>query len=177
MSNKTESGPFGHYEKGGVGHVLNNLYHFGIPLSTVERVTVDQDSVRDGVQVFARYKYFDGIDQPLFHINSSAFDNRTDHNGNYVLVLGPHSNPAVILTGEHHATSLARETVKRCLTNYMDDKFYHLHQSAGAFFQGGSREDDGEYIYVEFWKPTGAQAWLDAFNEELKSRRAEEGKQ
>lgn len=175
-TNQHERGPFGHYTRGGMGHILNNLVHFGVPLSVAESVTVGDGEIKLKDKSFALYKYFDGIDQPLFKFNDPAYQNRVNPaNGNYQLTMGSHMSPALVLTGEFNASYLAWETVKRCMTNYTPDPFYKLSQDSGAFFQGGSNNQGGEYIYVEFWKPAGAQAWVDAFSQELKKRREEEG--
>lgn len=172
-----EHGPFGNYERNTSGHILNALCYLGVPLTVVEDLNVGNNGkLHLRGKEYGTYKYFDGIERPLFRFQERAFENACDHEGNYMLCLSTHDTPGLILTGEHHATELAWETIKRCLTNYMTDPFYKLSQESGAFFQGGSNDKDGGFLYVEFWKPAGAQAWVDGFNAELKKRRQEEGK-
>lgn len=175
MSNNHASGPFGNYDRHCPGHVLNNLCHLGIPLQIVSSLTVSKDSINYSGKRFAVYKYFEGIDQPLFHFDDHHYQTMLNHDGNYVLSLGVHGNPSLVLTGGYHADKVAWETINRGLTNYMLDPFYKLKNESGAFFQGGSQWIDNTegFLYVEFWKPSGAQAWVDAFNEALKKHRLE----
>lgn len=159
--------------------IFNNSYleeeliNLGVPEEDVKKMQFSMTEVLKDGAVFARYELFMYFKQPLFwfadgrHINLQ--DNATK---DYKLCLCPNLTPALILDGEEHASETTWNTVHRCLTNFMTDPFYELHQNAGAFFQGGSHNSLGGHIFVEFWKPKGAQAWLDAFNKELKIRRS-----
>lgn len=168
-----ESGPFGNYLRGTPGHVLNALHASKVPINVVDRLTVGQHNVlKQNGSEFAIYKYFDGIDRPLFRFQDQCYQNVTDSNNYYIPVIGPHDNPALILTGEYHADWTAWSTINEALSNDIRNPFYALHKDAGTFFQGGSDWiEGGWYLYVEFWKPAGAQAWLDAFNVRLKLNR------
>lgn len=179
MKNNHASGPFGNYDRHTPGHILNNLRHFGIPLHIVERVSVGQEVIKLNSKIFAMYRYFVGIEQPLFHLlntGNGIYDNMCDPDtGDYVLTLSSHSTPCMILKDAHDATPLTHSVIKKCLTNVMDDPFYKLTVESGAFFQGGSSEPEGQWFFVEFWKPQGAQAWLDGFNAQLHKARQEQG--
>lgn len=59
--------PFGNYERGTIGHVLNALVDWGIPLTTVENI---QFSMEGNLNLrntcIGCYKYVDGFELPLF---------------------------------------------------------------------------------------------------------------
>lgn len=132
------SGPFGNFERCTPGAILNSLHALGIPVSTVDDLIVGSDAVRyRNESLFARYKWFDGIDMPLFNFDDVKLHHLLrDREGNFPLILSPHDTPGIIIQG-HAANPTVHETIRRCLTNYMDDEFYKLHQNAGAFFLGG----------------------------------------
>lgn len=168
-----ESGPFGRYERESGGHVLNHLCKWGIPLHVVENLRLGNLSVHsNNGELFAAYKYFEGIDQPLFRFRDKTYANLQSQNG-FQLSLGPHENPSLYLYGLHKEESvLIHRVVRRCLTNVTSEKAYYLTKDAGAFFQGGSNDPEGGFIYVEFWRPEGAEQWLHHFNENLRQARA-----
>jgi hypothetical protein len=164
-------------------HVCNELLSCGVSIRISEKLLVlpvvkwpsDKGTILKDDKIFAEFTYFEGIEQPLFRFRDLRICNIQDkETGKYKLILGPHSQPALILQGKDHATMVAWQTVHRCLTNYTKDPFYELSRNAGAFFQGGGSNPEQEYIYVEFWKYKGAQAWLDAFNDELIIRKNED---
>ena len=154
-------------------YLEKELVNLGVPEEDVKKMQFSMTEViKDGV-VFAKHKLFLDFKQPLFWFANGSHKNLQDSTTkDYKLCLCPNMTPALVLDGQEHASETTWNTVSRCLTNFMTDPFYDLHQKAGAFFQGGSNNPLGGYIFVEFWKPKGAQAWLDAFNKELKIRRS-----
>lgn len=192
MNDKTISGPFGAYPINSGGGVLNALCGEGVPLNTVERLTIchkvgDYNIVKDGDTEFARYKYFDGIDTPLFMFQNqnygrhSAVWNENDvlqpklklclhHHGSASLVMSTHRDndlftedlylfiKGMLGANRSHISEDSSEWEK------LNHKQYVLKNNASAFFQGGSEKFD-EYLYIEFWKPAGAQAFIDHINE------------
>lgn len=167
-------GPFGDCPRMSVGDVLNALCRIEqVPLSTVERFVVSGDTISIGEQKPAagHYKYFDGIEQPLFmwtgerHYAKHHF--QMNDNGEIIpmfrLSLGPHGNPAFIINGPD-ATSELHQALHRMLTNIITAEEYQIHKNAGAFFQGGSDNPGGQHFYMEFWRPEGAQAFIDHLN-------------
>lgn len=174
MTDQKFASPFDNTVRASDDHVRNALFECGIPAEEVKELVITRTKILKEGCVFADYDYFSEIEQPLFRFQVPRFCNLQDkRTGHYKLVLGPHSHPSLILQGKDHATLIAWQTVNRCLTNYIKDPFYELSRNAGAFFQGGSSNPEQEYIYVEFWKFKGAQAWLDAFNTELINRKNE----
>lgn len=174
-----KTGPFGEYERMSTGHVLNAMCHWGIPVSTVECLyTTLKHEVKDNRgQVFARYKYFDGIEQPLFYFNkpythnehqytATVVDGRERIQPNFRLQLSPAGTPGLIVDQVELATPLLHSILNATLTNYMRDPWYAIHTDAVAFFQGGYGCPDGEYFYIEFWQSKGAQAYIDRLNQE-----------
>lgn len=161
------SNPFGNYDRMTMGDILNSLVSYGIPITKVSNLSIgSEDRIMEGNGPFARYKYFDGIEQPLFHFKDATYTNLQNEKG-YQLTLGNHMNPALVVSGPE-ATPKIYDVLCRGLTNFITDPFYALHKDAGAFFQGGYGTKDGKWFYIEFWKPAGAQAWLDAINLEIK---------
>ena len=178
-------GPFGSYERESVGHILNALYHWGVPLNTVEQVQVSGDGeIKLNETLFARYKYFDGIEQPLFFFRDTVFNkqrfltSKTKETEESVLIpdfrllLSSHGTPGFIIDGQD-ATPELGYFLRRTLTNLTTDHWYKIHQEAEAFFQGGSNDFKGQWFYIEFWKPKGAQAYIDKLNEEYRPGKTE----
>lgn len=177
------TGLFGHYEKGTTGHVLNALCHWGVPISVVENLHFTKDGLlKDSRgELFGRYKYFDGIEQPLFIFTNRALGKqrfvRVEEEGATVLApdfrlsLSTHDTPGLIIDGDD-ATPELHFKLRRCLTNYMYDPWYEIHKAAGAFFQGGAHYPEGRFFYIEFWLPAGAQAFVDRLNAEYRPKEA-----
>ncbi len=166
-------GIFGDHNRGSMGSILNALHKWGVPLNIVESVTVENGRIEYEGEFFARYKFFDGIEQPLFYFQSATYNNLShkvalDENGDsvssFALVLSPHGTPGMVSRSRVPGLYYF---LQRTLTNYMDDPWYKVHKDAGAFFQGGSDAPDGDWYYIEFWKPQGAQAYVDKVNAEL----------
>lgn len=68
------SNPFGNYDKGTMGHILNALHAFGIPITTVENLILSTDQeVYMGSKLYAKWRYFDDIEQPLFYFTNEFF--------------------------------------------------------------------------------------------------------
>lgn len=176
--NDHETGPFGHYEKGTSGHVLNALCDYGVPLTVVENIQFNKGElffIGATREHYGRYKYFDGIDRPLFSFQNQALMAQPivlQHDGTkkakFRLNLSVHGTPGFIISGKDATPQLHAFIRYPVLTNMMTHECYKLHQAAGAFFQGGSNDPNGEFIYLEFWKPEGAQAVVDYINEHYK---------
>lgn len=169
------SGPFGNYERGTPGSILNALHAIGVPINQIEDVTIGADKIMLGEEAFANYRFFDGIDLPLFRFYKIPQLNEqhivVDKDGilqpQFRLVLTNHDTPGLIFNGEV-ATVKLHEFLKGTLTTYTTDSWYKVHKDAGAFFQGGINEPNGKWFYIEFWKPSGAQAYVDKLNTEYK---------
>lgn len=153
----------------------------GIPADKVHDMEVTPMNIRmevrqgNGVEsvCLADYRYFDGIDYPLFlwkHPSVAEYIGQrilTQPNGflkaDFRLNYTHHNTLGFIISGEN-ASPLIHTAIMRMLTNWTNDPRYDLTKDAGAFFQGGSNDRNGKWFYVEFWKPEGAQAWMDQFN-------------
>ena len=169
--NKQTSGPFGIYKKCSTGHVLNALCAMGVPVNTVENIRFGgQEQLLLNNEVFANYKYFPGIEQPLFRFQNKVFDQQRFiklDNGflkpDFHLSLSPQGTAGLIISGPL-ATPELHEFLCGMFTNRMPDIRYELHQTAGAFFQRGRPTQMDERFYIEFWRPSGAEAFLDYIN-------------
>ena len=175
------SGPFGNYNRGSVGHVLNCMYDVEkVPLMKVENVQIDFVQAGEGRifsdgKVVGYFQYFDGIEQALFRwSDKSWWENYSrqhmavDDDGQFVpmfrLTLTVHNTPGFEISGDDATEELGNYLRYPMLTNVTDHECYELHKAAGAFFQGGSNNLKGEWFMIEFWKPAGAQAWVDYLN-------------
>jgi len=171
--------------------LLNSLCEEGVPLNIVERLTIMCDgTLKDGEETFACYKYFDGIDKPLFFFNSVNYghQNAVWHTVDGKEVLRPqlklslylHNNASLVLykprdrsvftedlydfikrfmnANISHVTESSSEWTKQ------NHQMYKIREDAGAFFQGGSDSFHNGFLYIEFWKPKGAQAFVDYVN-------------
>lgn len=175
-------GPFGNYERSSTGHVLNALSHLGIPMHVVESVQFAEDrEMKLHGKLFGKYKYFEGIEQPLFlffgtNYNQQKMVIQQDKSLRpaFHLCLSNHDTPGLIFSGREATVELHEFMTGLLSANHIDDPRYHLRQTAGAFFQGGHQRPDGEYIYIEFWQPKGAQAFVDYVNENYKPKSLEQ---
>jgi hypothetical protein len=172
-SKVTNSGPFGNYERGSAGHVLNAMCKCGVPIHIVEEVGFSNGPTLMYMgKEFCKYKYFDGIDQPLFRFENEAYNRqrmvvnpeaRTRH-PKFHLGLSIQDTPGLTIFGPEASVGLHEFIRFQCLSNDMRDPGYKLKNDSGAFFQGGSERPEGEFIFIEFWKPKGAQAFVDFIN-------------
>lgn len=161
------------YPRKSVGHILHYLRReHRIPETIAGTVTVGAGIINLHTKPFATYKYFEGIEAPLFRFQDKVFAQHrhiTDGKvlqSNFHLSLSVHNTAGLVVTG-WDATQDLRVFLKGMLTNLMTDPCYALHKDAGAFFQGGyqdAEDDEHGYIYVEFWKSAGAQAFVDYLN-------------
>jgi hypothetical protein len=164
------------YARKTVGHILHHLRERGIPERIAGTVTVGAGVINLFQENFGVYKYFNGIEQPLFRFQDRVYGQHhhvVDGDyliSNFHLSLSVHNTAGLVVTG-WDATQDLRAFLHRMFTNMMTDECYAIHKDAGAFFQGGSveaPEDEHGFIYVEFWKPEKAQAFVDYLNKNFK---------
>lgn len=171
-------GPFGGSQWGSCSAVLNAAVRTeGVPLNRVENFIIGTDSISDGAKEIARFQWFEGIDNPLFlwtHPDYRIYNHQKmviqeDKTllPQFRLTLSCHLMPAFEISGID-ATEELHWFLKRMLTNLTTDECYQIHQNAGAFFQGGSHNPHGQWSLIEFWKPEGAQAFIDYLNKNYK---------
>lgn len=172
-SQVTNNGPFGVYERGSAGHVMNAMYESGVPIRIIEEINFSNGSeLMLYGKVFGRYKYFDGIDQPLFYFQDEIYNRQRmvvdpearTAKPEFRLGLSVQGTPGLTISGPEASVELHEFIRHNCLTNYMDAPGYKLSHESGAFFQGGSNDPHGEWIFIEFWKPKGAQAFVNYIN-------------
>lgn len=166
-------GPFGDYNHGTVGAILNAARRYeNVPLGKVERFQVGGGVIADGVNIIARYKWFDGLDRPCFYwlgeYRTYSNFRMQERDGKQVpkfrATLTCHEMAGLEVNGEL-ATPALHRFFRRMLTNYTNDPCYALHKACGAFFQGGSQDANGKWFLLEFWIPAGVQAFIDYLNE------------
>lgn len=176
MSKKmnTVEGPFGSYDHGAPGAVLNHLVRGeNVPLSIVETLQIGNKVIMKGNEQVGMFKWFDGISTPCVLWQGEFHKNYSEHkavnkNGISVPQFRPslcvHGTPALEVSGEW-ATPALHWFLQGMFTNYITDIRYGLKHEAGAFFQGGSGQPNGGWFLVEFWKPEGVETFIQYINE------------
>lgn len=172
-------GPFGIYKEPSPGRILNLMSMYEqIPITKIENLVIGERTISDrSGRVLGEYKWFDDTDNAYFKWYPTGplgmFSGQREYNldlgtkkrtGNFRLQLSVKDTPGLTITGQM-ATLRLFAFVKVLLTNSMDFPAYWIHQNAGAFFQGGAHDKNGGWFFIEFWKPEGAQAWVDHLNE------------
>ena len=176
MSKKmnTVEGPFGSYDHGAPGAVLNHLVRGeNVPLSIVETLQIGNKVIMKGNEQVGMFKWFDGISTPCvlwqgeFHKNYSKHK-AVNKDGTVVPVFRPslcsQMTPALEVSDEF-ATPALYYFLKGMLTNWMDDPRYTIHKEAGAFFQGGYDRPDDNWFLIEFWNTRGVERFIEYVNE------------
>lgn len=144
----------------------------GIPEELAKKIKLKDKTLCLGDEVLGVYSFFPGIDFPLFRWSNVVVEQFTgfkpieNEKGKVLfrLSLCCHGTPALIISGEL-ATRKVHSFIHRMLTNRTTDPCYQLSQDSGAFFQSGSHDPNCKFFMVEFWRPEGAQAFVDFFNE------------
>lgn len=168
----TNSGPFGTSVRMSLGHVLNALCKYGVPLREVESFQVGNNLIKKGEIVIGRYGYFNGIDQPLFSFeNQSHLTHLTvvDPESSafktvFRLNLSHHNSAGLLILGDQATPELHEFITTKLFTQEEDAPGYSLRRNSGAFFEGGKGDPHGQWIYIEFNKSEGAQAFVDYIN-------------
>lgn len=166
-------GPFGNYEGRSVGKVINALHHFGLPMRICDSVTVSKEGLYLYGEPFATHQWFDDVytqpDVPLFHFHDRTYASVQGYFG-----YQPTLSDKGTLGLEFYKTA-ARPPVYDSICALLNNKDmrsdeYKATQAAGAFFQSGSDNRNGEYFFVEFWKQKGAVAWCELFTKNYRQR-------
>lgn len=166
------------YPRQSLGHVLDELRSLGITETIAGSVTVGDGKIYYTDEVFARYKYFDGIEQPLFRFSNSVYgqhrhivNEQNELKSNFHLSLSNRDTPGLIVTG-FDATQSLREYISKVMFTSIDCWLaYKLRADSEAIFQIGSdtpapgHDPFMGYIFIEFQRPEGAQAFVDFINE------------
>lgn len=187
------SGPFGNYNYATAGGVLNALCAEGVPLNTVEHVTVSftgnhGGEIKDGDELFATFKVFPAMNRVLFMFRKHDYGQQTAMWGDdkklhpkFKLCLYVHDQAGLIVRADREKNLFTKELyefinefmganisrIDEGSSDWMkrNHEMYKLRQACGAFFQGGHGGHDKEWLYIEFWKPEAAQAFVDYINE------------
>ncbi len=187
----TVYGPFGRYEHGSGGAVFNSLYcTYRVPLTMVENVVLGYDSSRElGTilykgEVVAYYNWFEGITHAVVrfsHKEWRIYGSQNEwilmDNGEpmpkFKVTLSGNNLPCFEIEGDHATENLYHFLTHPMLSVWMDHPCYQLSKNAGAFFQGGFGSPKGKWFMIEFWKPSGVQAWMDYLNEHYRHQTQE----
>lgn len=176
------SGPFGKYPHGSTGAVLNTLCTvYDVPLTRVENLQIGfSGNYGIGTLVYqnetvGHFKWFKGINHAcirFMHSDWNGYGKQSRWVVNekglltpkFKLTLGVHYLPTFEIEGEYATEDLYAFINYPMFSNYMDEPCYRLTKDSGAFFQGGSHDPKGGWFIIEFWRPEGAQAWLEYLN-------------
>ena len=167
--------------RGTLPHVLAALEQYSIPRETIMNLRIvtsgfdreedDRDiNVYNGCNHFCKVRYFEGIEQPLFHFDDPRFMMqrfKIDENGKkkpqFSLSLYTHTAPSLVISGED-ATPELHKLISKLMLDMLSGTPAGVAYNAGAYFQGGHNEPNGKFIYILFTKPAGAQAFVDCIN-------------
>lgn len=172
-------GPFGNYEGECMGSLLNTIVRVeNIPMRIAEDVYTEDGFLKDHGDVLGQYKWFSEFGKYLFYWYSDIYNRQTfviqedkSLKPEFRLQLSLNRMACIHVSGfEPELMKEIKTFIRSMLTNYMEDPCYELTQQAGAFFQSGSEKEVPDYILIEFWKPQGAQAWVEHFNANFKTQ-------
>jgi hypothetical protein len=179
----TNNGPFGICPKRSIGYVLNAMVQYGIPEHTVKEI---QDVVGDAVggsiltakgDLFGEYRYFQGIEQPLFNFHDEKYMKQpvvADPETGVVkpvfrLNLSADEGAAALIVSDRFATSELYCFIKEMVNIDADSaayKKYELTMNANAALSDNKYfNSEGRCVHVVFWNPSEAQAFVDYINE------------
>jgi hypothetical protein len=123
----------------------------------------DGKIIEENNEQVGTYRYFEEGDQYFFNYRKEL----QSHQSSFKPFLSHNQLPAFQVYGIQ-ATPKLHAFLSEMMTNWMDDPRYKLSKDAGAFFQGGSGDPNGEWFLIEFWQPKGVQAWMDYLNTHYK---------
>lgn len=169
------TGPFGGYEIGSVGAILNLLVRQEqIPLRIAEQVTVGENIVNYGNEVVSRFKVLEhetGSSVVFKHTLDWGVRNSpitfTDAEGVRRMKFHPHlrsgyGTACVEFAGKYATPELHRFLSYVLGCNRMDEKTYHLGKKAGHFFQVGYSDPHCKFFQIEFCgSPQAIKEWCD----------------
>lgn len=177
------SGPFGQYEHGSVGGVLNTLCEiYNVPLTRVEHVKIGHDNrtqrgtVTYNGTVVAEFRWFEGIDHAVMRFTNPDWRCYESHrwvlddadpeilHPRFIVTLNGHNMAAFNIDGKMATPQLHAFLNYPMLSSLTTDETYRLSKECGAFFQGGSHDPKGKWFLIEFWQPKGVKAWMDYLN-------------
>jgi hypothetical protein len=170
----TNSGPFGTAQRGSVNHILNALNHFGVPLGVTQGVQVGGEDITLNGQVVAKYRYFDGIDQPLFLVmdkhymrNPVVVDPETGISKPvFRLTFSPRGSPCMTVEEDINSVEFFEFYVKKLVTVGNLSLGSQLKVNSGAVMNEYiDAYEQKKYSCVEFWDHIHAQAFVDYVNE------------
>ena len=156
------------------------LQKYGIPPERVDQIWAAAEGQTNGGllwdqdqgQYIGTYQFFAGIEQPLFYFNDLELMKQKVEivdgipHPQFRLNMYVHHSASLVVYGEHASEHLHTFIRAHALTNLMTHPGYQINKNAGAFFQGGHADPKGQFIYIEFWRPGGAQAFVDYVNKE-----------
>lgn len=177
--------PFGDYESGTTGHVLNSLVHSGIPMHIADSVGIGSWLVTYQGKIFARFRSFEGIEDALFLFSDPHYNQQRtkEFQGDLVpdfrLQLNTNDYSALIVSGQ----IVTRELVKfiQEMVSHTKPVGYDMLFAINAacspeiLVKPDPREYDKDqsalYLEVQFGLPHGAQAFVDYVNTHFKYKR------
>lgn len=130
------SSAFGKYKRGTCGHVLNALLDHGVPMNVIENIqfkvnrspTGDVGVLMHRDKAFGTYRYFPGIHQPLFRLESPIPQNfivtpgETYPTPDMHLVLGVHNTTALVINAPFPPGLW--KFIHRSFSNHTNDQWY-----------------------------------------------------
>ena len=176
VQRECRNGPFGGYEPGVFGHLLNSLVrYYNLPLTLVEHLTIGNETINKGNSVFAKFKYVDEIEFPLVRFTDVEYhQHRFIREGNQLipifnLALSHNGTPAFIFTDAMLTNKLKKfissimfkDTMNELFGNYTNPLFLDIKTLLNT---------DG--IYLDFdignHRAPGVVQWMDYLNDNFR---------
>lgn len=169
--------PFGEGQKGTTAHTLNSLYYYGVSLEVVKTLVVEKFCIKKIVdehfsEQFADYKYFDGIESPLFRFANKVYrqkvklvkiDKKSFYKPVFSLSLSIQRTACLSIEGDY----VTQELYNLVLKSFTDDsknEWFNITRAAQARFTEGKNKPNEKVILIEFLNPSKAQNYIDKLN-------------
>lgn len=158
------------YPRASAEHLLEALRKLGFNEVIVGTVTFDGGGkISRWGEPFATYKYFDGMEDPLFDFEVSTLNdqrfliNLPVVKAQFHLSLGSNGQPRFFIRGQR-STKILRTFLYDEMFNPKAPGFSHTRNSGAVFVDG--TETDANIIELVFLKPKGAQGFIEYVNEQ-----------
>ena len=178
MSKRYIAGPFGDGARLTLSHLLNALCTWGVPVAVVDKLSIQNaDWLSYQGKCFAKFKYFDGVEQPLFFFMDPGYITHpfiVKTNGdvnemvpNYRLSLSD-TNRAVLDIRGPDVTDSLKYKLRETLTPIDDHDWFPVSERAQAVMETGYDRTSGEWVQVDFLMPVFAKEYLEKLNNEYR---------
>ncbi len=158
-------------DRGSLGHILRALTEWGVAASIVNNIIMEStDTLLSKGKVFAKYAYFEGIEQPLFHFMEKEYRQQSyrveaDNTVKPIFKMYlSHKGQAIFEIRGNMANEELYHRLKEMTCQEEGSPEYDVLRSSGAFFDTGFDDPRGQHFLIEFWETKDAQKFIDHLN-------------